>query len=98
VKGSPDFEQFYISGFPKSTQFFRSSPLRLPVSPRPRTVEVYRLCAEFDQEDFRRLRSQGLRPFPSRVSFLGRSFMMGAIRDLRTLIAAASRLVFMCDA
>ena len=35
IKGFPEFEQFYVPGFPGRTQF-ASSPLRLPVSPRPR--------------------------------------------------------------
>ena len=32
--GFPEFEQFYIAGFPVSTQF-GLSPLRLPIPPRP---------------------------------------------------------------
>ena len=33
--GSPEFGQFYVAGFPARTQVVASSPLRLPIPPRP---------------------------------------------------------------
>jgi putative hydrolase of the HAD superfamily len=44
VKGFPEFEQFYITGFPMSTQF-GLSPLRLPIPPRPLCQGGYRSSA-----------------------------------------------------
>ena len=40
-RGSPEFGQFCIPGFPMSTQI-ASSPLRLPIPPRPRGCPLYR--------------------------------------------------------
>ncbi len=40
LKGFPEFEQFCILNFLKSTQC-DLSPLRLPISPRPRITPVY---------------------------------------------------------
>jgi len=37
LKGFPEFEQFYVRGFPRRTQVGLSL-LRLPISPRPRGV------------------------------------------------------------
>ena len=38
LTGFPEFGQFYIAGFPARTQV-RSSPLRLPVPPRPHELK-----------------------------------------------------------
>jgi hypothetical protein len=35
LTGFPEFEQFYVPDFPERTQSYGSSPLRLPVPPRP---------------------------------------------------------------
>ena len=60
----------------------RSSPLRLPVSPRPHNVDSYRLGLRFDQEHFR----TGL-VHPHGISFFAIRF------GLRILSAAASKLI-----
>jgi len=39
ISGFSEFEQFYISGFPESTQIFLS-PLRLPIPPRPQNLVI----------------------------------------------------------
>ena len=44
VTGFPEFEQFCIRGFPRSTQV-RLSPLRLPISPRPLSLFFTSLVA-----------------------------------------------------
>lgn len=38
--GFPEFEQFYVAGFPARTQVWLS-PLRLPIPPRPQAVFPY---------------------------------------------------------
>src|ERR1700754_230365 len=38
-EGFPEFEQFYIDGFPSSTQLLKSGASTIP--PRPRTLELY---------------------------------------------------------
>ena len=35
--GFPEFERFYVRGFPQRTRGRSPSPLRLPISPRPRS-------------------------------------------------------------
>ena len=97
LKGSPDFEQFYISGFPESTQFSFKSVASTSFA-TPAYVEFIGFALHLTKKIFAG-RSQALRPVPLEGSFLlGRSFMRGAILDLRTLMAAASRLVLICEA
>ena len=40
VTGFPEFEQFYVAGFPARTQLWLS-PLRLPIPPRPQAAFAY---------------------------------------------------------
>lgn len=51
-EGFPEFGQFYFSGFPVSTQVVALSPLRLPISPRPRDSFSYRRQREPGQRGF----------------------------------------------
>src|SRR5437879_3699189 len=37
LTGFPEFERFYVRRFRRRTQVFSSSPLRLPIPPRPRS-------------------------------------------------------------
>ena len=90
ISGSPDFEQFCTSGFPEGTQI-ESSPLRLPIPPRPHPIP----STAIPPASARRNRQDG-GPCSSSLWSASDACFLGFGR--LTLIAAASRLVAICEA